>query len=266
MASVKTKYQCLKCNNLFSAKGGNYKKHIQVCDGSFEPFVKLFSCKHCSITFESLSNSERANHSRWCKQNPKREEYVNKLKGVAGLRSGIDRVALMREARQKSGKTNQYTKAKIEGSNVPVNPRKGLTGFKGTPHTEETREILRQKALASKHRRLVRSVRSYTKKDGTVVQLDSSWEEILAKRLDEICVEWVRPEEPIPYVAADGRTHNYFPDFFLPRYNLYLDPKNPAAINAQRDKIDSLKKMMDNLIIIETREECANFQIVSGRP
>jgi hypothetical protein len=52
----------------------------------------------------------------------------------------------------------------------------------------ESIELIRKKALASKHRRL---------KKGTVeykgVILDSSWELALAKRLDEINVQWIRP-------------------------------------------------------------------------
>ena len=255
---VKTTYLCKKCNNTFSAKGGNYKKHVEVCDGRYNRFIKLECCRYCSVSFGSMSTSERANHSRWCKKNPKRSSYVENLRGSFG---GVDRVALMKEARKKSGKTNQYTKARIEKSEVPTNPRKGLTGFRGTPHTQETKEIIRQKALTSKHRRLVRSVREYVKKNGEIVMLDSSWEEMLAKRLDELNIEWSRPTEPVSYTTADGRVHNYFPDFFLPEHNLYLDPKNPAALNAQKDKVDCLKKIMPNLIIIKTSDECRNFQV-----
>ena len=36
MNKVKTKYQCEKCLNWFSARGGNYQKHIKACDGNFK--------------------------------------------------------------------------------------------------------------------------------------------------------------------------------------------------------------------------------------
>jgi hypothetical protein len=127
-------------------------------------------------------------------------------------------------------------------------------------HSQITKDLLREKALASPHRRLVRSIREYTKLDGTVVMLDSSWEEALAKRLDEIFVEWIRPENPIRYVGKDKKEHNYFPDFYLPKYNVYLDPKNPMAIKAQKDKIEILEKKMNNLIIIKSLLECQTYE------
>ena len=133
------------------------------------------------------------------------------------------------------------------------------TGNIGYKHTDASKSLISQKALASNHRRLVRSIREYVKKDGTIVMLDSSWEEALAKRLDNIGVDWNRPEEPIPYVTSDGKTHKYFPDFYLPQYDLYLDPKNPAAMAAQKDKIACLKKVMYNLVLIETLNECLNY-------
>lgn len=251
--SVKTKYQCEKCKNMFSAKAGNYKKHIKVCSGSRS--TKLKFCKYCSLSFDGLSVSDKANHSKWCIKNPKRSSYAENL---------INNVNKMNEAKRKSGVTNHFTKAKIENKEIPPHPRKGLSGFKGTPHTEKTKKLLSEKALLSKHRRLLRSIRKYTKKDGTIVMLDSSWEEALAKRLDDMNIEWTRPNEPISYLLlTDGKTHNYFPDFYLPKYNIYLDPKNPIAMKVQKEKIDSLRKSMKNLIIIETYEECVNFKVTS---
>jgi hypothetical protein len=133
----------------------------------------------------------------------------------------------------------------------------------GWKHSEKTIEHLRQKALASPHRRLVRSIREYVKKDGTVVKLDSSWEVALAERLDQINVEWIRPD-PIKWIDKLGVSHHYFPDFYLPVYDLYLDPKGPYAIKAQIDKIICLTKQVKNLIIITSLEKCKNYQPTRG--
>jgi hypothetical protein len=91
--------------------------------------------------------------------------------------------------------------------------------------------------------------------------LDSSWEEALAKRLDELKIEWIRPKLPIQYLTPNGKTHNYFPDFYLLKYDMFLDPKNPYALRVQKEKIDIIKSIMNNLIIIETLEECQSFNI-----
>ena len=114
---------------------------------------------------------------------------------------------------------------------------------------------MRQKALASPHRRLVRGICEYKG-----VRLDSSWELVLAKRLDEQSIEWNRPN-PIPLVDNEQITHNYFPDFYLPEYDLFLDPKNPYAIKAQKKKLDCLLLQYKNIVILDTLEKCKNYTI-----
>jgi len=210
----------------------------------------MHKCKHCNQEFD-ISNKPRgwmANHSRWCDMNAKRQKYVDRLKSN-------DNVLLMNAAKKRTGKTNRYTKARLEDRAVPSHSRKGLIGFKGTPHTEETIHLLRQKALASPHRRLVRGICEYKG-----VRLDSSWELVLAKRLDEQSIEWNRPN-PIPWVDNEQITHNYFPDFYLPEYDLFLDPKNPYAIKAQKKKLDCLLLQYKNIVILDTLEKCKNYTI-----
>jgi predicted RNase H-related nuclease YkuK (DUF458 family) len=36
----------------------------------------MWTCKYCTKEFEYISISEKANHSRWCTLNPKRNSYV----------------------------------------------------------------------------------------------------------------------------------------------------------------------------------------------
>jgi len=205
----------------------------------------MFKCKHCKKEIEGLSAANKANHSRWCLENPKRSTYGGECKQM-NTKEAVEK--------RKTGIKKAYADGRYD--NVI---RKSNAGYK---HTDAAKALISQKGLASKHRRLVRSIRQYVKKDGTPVWLDSSWEEALAKRLDETGVEWIRPENPIPYVSTDGKTHNYFPDFYLPQYDLYLDPKNPAAMIAQKDKLECLKKVMCNLVLIDTLDGCLNFKKV----
>jgi hypothetical protein len=210
----------------------------------------MFICKHCKNKFDGFTTSQKANHTRWCYENPKRSSYGNGGKQLHTEEANAKRTESIKKA---------HTEGKYFGSAKKAVETRRLNGT--LKHTEESKELIRQKALSSKHRRLVRSVREYVKLDGSIVKLDSSWEEALAKRLDDIGIQWIRPETPIEYVGSDGRTHNYFPDFYLPEQNLYLDPKNPAAINVQKDKLKILLNKMNNLIIIKTLEECKKFQV-----
>jgi hypothetical protein len=119
--------------------------------------------------------------------------------------------------------------------------------------TPEQREKTRCFQMSLTYRRIMKHTRSYVKLDGTVVLLDSSWEEALAKRLDELHIEWERPK-PIQWVDSNGRTRNYFPDFYLPLYQLYLDPKNYGA-----RKLSWLEENRKDVIILNSLEECISF-------
>jgi len=61
------------------------------------------------------------------------------------------------------------------------------------------------------------------------ILLESSWELELANFLTINNIEWIRPKF-IKWVDLEGSTRRYFPDFYLPKYDLYLDPKNPYAM------------------------------------
>ena len=238
---------CIKCNNYFSDKAGNYKKHFLVCDGTYRNVSDKGNCIYCSIKFvlHDKPSGWMANHVRWCDKNPKKNFYKNR--DISQLNTPEARKKASDKIKQawKSGKYDH-----IEHNS-----------FLGRTHTEETKKILKDKALNSKHRRLVRSIRPYTKIDGSIIMLDSSWEEALAIRLDAPGIDWTRPETPIRYIGLDGLTHNYFPDFYLPKYDLFLDPKNPIAYKVQKEKIDILKNVLHNLVIIHSLEECKNFTI-----
>ncbi len=242
MSGVKTKLECHKCGNLFSKKGGNYKKHIAVCDGTYAPFVKQSKCKHCATEFDdTMSASVRANHTRWCDKNPKRSEYKNTNNG-SQLRTP--------EAVQK--RIESLKKAHADGKYSHIDRGQW---WKGKTHSEETKERMKQKALASSHRRLRKRMIEYNG-----VWLDSSWELELAKRLDQLQIKWTRPG-PISWVDANGLHHNYFPDFYLIEHDLYLDPKNPQALKVQKEKLDHLLTQYQNIYIISTLKECRNFTI-----
>lgn len=205
----------------------------------------MFICKHCAKQFEGFSRSQKGNHTKWCHKNPKRSTYGSGCKQMNTDEAKTKRAASIK-------------KAYADGKYAKV-VRRGIVGYK---HTDESKALISQKALASKHRRLIRSVREYVKKDGTIVMLDSSWEEALARRLDDLGIDWIRPNDPIQYKTEDGKVHNYFPDFFLPDHDLYLDPKNPAAVSAQKEKVEILLQILPNLVILKTIEECNKFQIM----
>lgn len=62
------------------------------------------------------------------------------------------------------------------------------------------------------------------------IKLDSQYEFIVANELDINSIKWERPTYFL-WEDSNGLTHRYYPDFYLPEYNVYLDPKNDYLIN-----------------------------------
>lgn len=68
------------------------------------------------------------------------------------------------------------------------------------------------------------------------VCLDSSYELAVAKDLDKNGILWERPKR-IKYFDRQNIYHYYLSDFYLPQYNIYLDPKNSYLLTKDVDKI-----------------------------
>lgn len=78
------------------------------------------------------------------------------------------------------------------------------------------------------------------------VLLESSWEVKTAEMLCAYNIEWTRPE-PMSWIDINNKRHLYFPDFYLPKYDTYLDPKNPFCMNRDKEKLAYFKNRI-NLI------------------
>jgi hypothetical protein len=246
----KTKVKCEKCEGFYNSS--QIKKHKDACKGII-PFVNkpIEICPYCKIKLKEKKHQIKINHMRWCIANPKyftyRENASIRALGAAPMQT--------EKARKKA--SEGIKKAHREGKYKEY--FNSIRGKPGHLQTKETKEKLSEIGRKLTYRRLMRHQQLFYKKDGTIIILDSSWEVVLAQRLDYLDIDWVRPK-PIPWVDRDGKEHHYFPDFYLPKYNVYLDPKNSIVQEQQKEKIELLlEKYLPNLIIIKTKEECENF-------
>lgn len=82
---------------------------------------------------------------------------------------------------------------------------------------------------------------------------DSSWEVDLHKWFIENNIEFEIPKISIEWIDCSGKKRKYFPDFYVPKLKLYVDPKNPIVINQQKEKLDYLKDRI-NLIYGNLKE------------
>lgn len=80
------------------------------------------------------------------------------------------------------------------------------------------------------------------------VILDGTWEQVVAKYLDDNNIKWIRPYTGIEY-QYNGSTHLYFPDFYLVEYDYYIEVKG-----YERDKDRIKYSVVNNLILIKKDE------------
>jgi hypothetical protein len=81
--------------------------------------------------------------------------------------------------------------------------------------------------------------------------LDSTYELTVAQSLDENGIEWIRPKS-LKW-DDNGQIRRYIPDFYLPEYNVYLDPKNDYLIKKDQRKIALAAKYNNVRILILDR-------------
>lgn len=83
----------------------------------------------------------------------------------------------------------------------------------------------------------------FNKTENKQVLLESSWEVKVAKLLDSKNIVWIRPK-PIKWYDQNNKERFYFPDFYLPNYNMYLDPKNPYCMKVGAYKMSQVEKII----------------------
>ena len=120
----------------------------------------------------------------------------------------------------------------------------------GRVHTAETKEKIRRYAVAARLGGHTSKQRlAYQTVGGAVVNLHSSYEIQAAQALDAAGIAWTRPG-PLMWVDTQGTAHRYYPDFYLPGYGVYLDPKNPYLQRQDLAKLSAVAEQRGVIILV----------------
>lgn len=135
---------------------------------------------------------------------------------------------------------------------VQINPMKGKPGsFRGRKHTEETKKIISLKlSINNKGGRSKWYDIAGQKVQGT-------WERDIALKFEELGLTWIKlktNKDVLEYIM-DGKMRSYTPDFYLPKYDIFLEIKG-YWWGRDKEKMDIIFKTYPNkkIVIIEKEQ------------
>lgn len=212
-------FTCSICGKVFT-KHSSFLNHERYCKfraskPSVSNFISTYNvdkkvlCKYCGK--QCKNKNSLIQHELRCNKNP---EHISSIvegfnnRGRDPWNLGLTKDRDLRVAKQAAASS------------------KALRGRSNHPQSDETRNILSVKAKE-------REFGGFNMRNAAIeyngIKLDSSYELRVAKSLEENNIKWQRCNR-FKYTHSDGSVHYYTPDFYLPEYDIYLDPKNDYLI------------------------------------
>jgi hypothetical protein len=102
----------------------------------------------------------------------------------------------------------------------------------------------------------------HLKPDGSIVKLQGTWEVVLAKHLDKLNIAYQAHVGRIKYVDDNGEQRSYYPDFYVPAVDCYLDVKGVFFNTLQEHKFELIRASnVDMNIVIVDKERFMSWGI-----
>jgi len=198
----------------------------------------IYICSFCGS--ERPNKNSFINHERTCPQN-KNRNYKNGMQGKKGSLYPV--------------KNHKCWNRGITGNDYSKHFKNGIGGWNHSNETKETLSLLACNRL-QKHSKYSKNIEY---KPGVI--LESSYEVKLAEILDDLNILWVKVRKGFKWF--DGiKTRRYIPDFYLPDYDIFLDPKNDYLIKRDEKKIKSAMELNDIKVIVLCFKELTRQKIV----
>lgn len=192
-----------KCN--FNNKNNNFNK---LTDNLF--------CRYCGKSCKNLNSLKQ--HEIRCKENPNRIISPICQKGHKSWNKGLTKETDDRVKHNGESISNMYKTGKI------TNWCNGLTKENDERLLKMSNKISNTVLDNVKNDNWHNSFSKSKIVEYNGIKFHGSWEVAFAKYLDSKSITWIRPLDKFEYIF-ENKTHYYTPDFYLPKYNLYIEIK-----------------------------------------
>ena len=197
-------------------------------------------CKYCG---KETNKGGLATHINYCKLNPNR---VKRQSFTIGVSTKGRQPKELKECEFCNKKWMTTLSGYLQHKRYcECNPDRLV--HKGTPHTEEWKQRASERAKKQDFGGWHTS-RTF---EYNGIKLDSSYEVTFAQDLDKNNIKWERPK-PLLYKLNEVE-HRYYPDFYLPEYDVYVDTKNDYLINRVNPKFGITDVEKINLVMEQNK-------------
>lgn len=235
---VKPTKLCTKCNCLIGIN--NHQKHFDVCTGKPSHAVR----KSNNLPIQEFSKPKNFSSWNWKE-----------------IQEFYDDKHTFRDVQEKY-KISSHSLAKcIKLGYLKTRSSSETAKLRGTVKTPEMTPEMREK-VSKGMRKAVLEGRQKTPKPyascldiyrhtswiGNEEILHGGWELKVAKFLDEHKIHWCKSKDHFTYIF-ENKEHEYFPDFYLKDYNLYIEVK--GYVNPK--DLEKWKQFPKKLLIIDNK-------------
>jgi hypothetical protein len=236
--AANTKYCCINCKNEYSIVA--LKIHTcKPCPTCNTKMIigkeRKFCSKSCAATF---NNSQRTQETRTKQSNSFKATLIKRPELLELFKTQLNNHAL---SPKNFCRINIINCAFCNDYMLIKGWHKDHNKYCSSNCATEGR--IKKKSHYNGHKKLFHYLNKTT---NSIVILESTWELNIAQYLDANDIEWSRPKA-LSWTDHSNKPHLYYADFYLPKYDLYLDPKNPYVMSLDKDKMSIIEKQVNIL-------------------
>lgn len=254
-----------ECSNSFSSKSENNQKQKSatciICGKdifvNIHTSLSVAKCEQCQKEYSKKKHKE--SHKKERIKKLKEKEIIKDNKNFLKIKEYNSKLLFDKDLKEKDVFTCPYcgrystTKSGNSTHSKYCKENPNYISAIGHPHTEDFKK--NQSLNAQKNH--LGGWHTGRKVWYKGVLLGSSYEEILVKDLDKNNIKWEKPSYFKWVSPIDNKEHRYYPDIYLPDYNIYFDPKNDYLIENENPRFGMSD--LDKIKLVESQNNIKVF-------